>query len=203
VNSTRILALTCALVWAVPAVAADIVDDFKLYYRQQVQEKTYVGVLDFLLNGKADPLAAAPSRKVTIDRANGYLQIADNAGQDQVLTMAIYRQADGQELLVIGSSNCADACNFSVELFRPSGGRLASVAPESAIPKIDPVRFFKPGQVGPANTPTMNYVPARIGTGLTVKPWYGYEVEAQMPDKTRAALQDVVLTWDRANGRFR
>ena len=46
-------------------------------------------------------------------------------------------------------------------------------------------------------------MPARVGTSLTLKPWYGYEVEEQMDKKTRAAIQDVVLNWDRISGRFR
>jgi hypothetical protein len=71
------------------------------------------------------------------------------------------------------------------------------------VPAVEPSRFIKPGRTGPGNAPEINYVPARVGTSLTLKPWYGYEVEAQMSKATRAALQDVVLTWDRASGRFR
>jgi hypothetical protein len=197
----RAVALICALLWTLPASAADIATYFKQYYLQQVREKPYLGVLEFLRDG-TDPLASGVSHKVIIDRANGYLQVADNTAQDQALTMAVYRRTDGKELLVVGSSNCADACGLSVELFAPVGDRLQPVDPGDILPTIDPARFIKRGQTGPGNVPKMNYVPARIGTGLTVKPWYGYEVEFQMSDKMRAALQDVVLSWDPATGRF-
>lgn len=50
--------------------------------------------------------------------------------------------------------------------------------------------------------PKVNYVPARVGTTLTVTPWYGYEAEAQMDSATHAAIRNVTLTWNRDTGRF-
>lgn len=194
-----LLALCCAL----PASAADITDYFKLYYLQQVAPNPNGDVLDFLREGPDKALTASASRAVTIDRANGYLQVSDSTGTDQVLTMAIYRKADGGQLLVVGSSDCADACNFTVEFLAVSGDRLLRVAMDTVVPAIEPGRFIKSGRRGPDNTPKINYVPARIGTTLIVKPWYGYEVEEQMKKETRAAIQDVVLNWDRDSGRFR
>ena len=73
--------------------------------------------------------------------------------------------------------------------------------PKPADPTV--AQLVKTGQAGPGNKPDINYEPARVGTSLVAKPWYGYEVEMQMDTKTRAAIQDVVLTWDRASGRFR
>jgi hypothetical protein len=203
VIAARSLPLVCILLWAIPAFAADVADDFRLYYRQQVAGGAYKGPLDFLRDGKGDPLTAGDQHQVTIDRANGYLQVSDSRGTDQVLTMAVYRRADGTELLVVGSSDCADACTFAVELFTVAADRLQPVAGDSILPAVEPSRFIRAGRAGPKNAPTINYVPARVGTSLTLKPWYGYEVEAQMDDKTRAAIQDVTLIWDRAAGRFR
>ena len=198
------LALVCAFLWSAPAFSAGIGDLFTLYYKQQVASGTYKGPLDFLRDdSKGDSLANSDSRWAKVDRANGYLQLGNKLGTDQILTMGVYRKVDGSELLVVGSSNCADACSFSVEFFTVGVDRLQAVAPEAVLPTIAPTRFIKPGQTGPKNAPTINYLPARIGTSLTLKPWYGYEVEEQMDKKTRAAIQDVVLSWDRATGRFR
>ena len=106
----------CAFLWAAPAFAADIGDLFRLYYKQQVATGAYKGPLDFLReDGKGDSLVDSDSQWVKVDRANGYLQFGNKLGTDQILTMAIYRKADGSELLVVGSSNCADACSFMVE----------------------------------------------------------------------------------------
>jgi hypothetical protein len=197
------LALLLALCCALPASAADITDYFRLYHAQHVAPSKLARVLDFLDEAPDKILTASPSRQVTIDRANGYLQVIDSAGADQVLTIALYRKADGGQLLAVGGSNCADACNFSIEFFAISGDRLQAVDRDAVVPAVELARFIKPGSTGPGNAPTINYVPARIGTSLTLKPWYGYEVEAQMSKTTRAALQDVVLEWDRGSGRFR
>ena len=102
---------------------------------------------------------------------------------------------------MVGSSDCADGCYFAVEVFAATD-RLQPLAAESVLPNITPDRFIKPGQAGPKNDPKVNYVPARIGTSLTLKPWYGYETEETMDKKTRAAIQDVILNWDRNAGRF-
>ena len=53
------------------------------------------------------------------------------------------------------------------------------------------------------NAPSINYAPARIGTGLTLKPWYGYGTEETMDGKTREAIQNVELNRDYTTGRFR
>jgi hypothetical protein len=50
--------------------------------------------------------------------------------------------------------------------------------------------------------PSIDYLPARVGTTLTLKPWYGYEAEEQMSATERSAIRSVVLHWDRARGRF-
>ncbi len=50
--------------------------------------------------------------------------------------------------------------------------------------------------------PTFNYVPARVGTALTLKPWYGYEAEEGMDAATRGAIKEVELKWERAQGVF-
>ncbi len=197
------LTLICTLLWSAPELAADIDAYFRLYYRLQIASDTYKGPLDFLReDGKGNSLTASDARWLKLDRANGYLQLGNKLGTDQILTMAIYRKAAGGELIVVGSSNCADACSFLVEFFTPAGEGLQSVRPESVLPVIDPTRFIKPGQTGPKNAPTVNYLPAQVGTSLTLRPWYGYEVEEQMDKRTRAAIQDVVLNWDRASGRF-
>ena len=111
--------------------------------------------------------------------------------------------ADGSQLLVIGTSDCADACGFSVGFYAISGSHLHTIDHDAVVPAIDPARFIKIGHAGPKNEPTINYVPARVGTTLTLKPWYGYEVEETMSKPTRASIHDVVLTWDRTSGRFR
>jgi len=197
------LVLVLVLCSALPASAADITDYFRLYHAQHIAPSKVARVLDLLDETPAKILTASPSRQVTIDRANGYLHVVDSSGTDQVLTAALYRKSDGEQLLAVGGSNCADACNFSIGFFAISGDRLQPVALDAVVPAVEPSRFIKPGRTGPGNAPEINYVPARVGTSLTLKPWYGYEVEAQMSKATRAALQDVVLTWDRASGRFR
>lgn len=197
------LALLFALCCALPASAADITDYFRLYHDQHIAPSKVARVLDILDETPDKILTASPSREVTIDRASGYLQVADSTGTDQVLTVALYRKADGAELLAVGGSNCADACNFSIDFFAISGNRLQPVAKDAVVPTVERGRFIKPGRTGPGNEPDINYVPARVGTSLTLKPWYGYEVEVQMSKTTRAAIQDVVLEWDRASARFR
>jgi hypothetical protein len=192
----RALAVLIALLWAVPASAADIVDQFKAYL------STYKGDFEFLQAGADKALVASKMREVTVDRPNGYLRIYDGAGTDRILTMADYRKADGGEVLVVGTSDCADGCDFTIEFFAVAANDLKPLATETMVPTIAPSRFIKPGRTGPTNEPKINYVPARVGTSLTVKPWYGYEVEEQMPKPVRESLQDVVLDWDRAQGRF-
>jgi hypothetical protein len=202
-------ALVAALgLLALPAQAADIAGYFKAYYAQQAAPGPPHGLLGFLTEAAASHVGAdqllkgSAARIVTVDSANGYLQIYDGSGTDQTLTMALYRKTDGSRLLVVGSSDCADGCTFSLEIFAATD-RLQPLAPESVLPNVPPDRFIKPGQSGPKNTPKVNYVPARIGTSLTLKPWYGYETEETMDKKTRAAIQDVELAWDRDTGRFR
>ncbi|HTR84053.1 MAG TPA: hypothetical protein VMI56_06215 [Reyranella sp.] len=193
----RGLGLIVVLLWAPPASAADIVDHFKTYLAG------YKGSFEFLQDGADKALAPNSARQVVVDRGNGYVQISDSSGTDRVLTAADYRKADGGEVLVVGSSDCADACNFTIEFFAVAAGGLKPLAREDMVPAVAPSRFIKAGGKGPSNAPTINYVPARVGTGLTLKPWYGYEVEEQMPKAVRESLQDVVLNWDRAQGHFR
>ena len=193
--------------------AEDIVGYFKQYYQQQVLGNSYKGPLDFLQNSAAQHLSAdqvlvtSKARAVIEDRRNGYLQISDSSDTDETLTMATYRRADGSSLLVVGSSDCADGCSFAVEFFTPSGGRLDPVAAERVVPTIPSAEFIKPGSHAPKEIgltdPEINYVPARVGTSLKLSPWYGYEAEEQMEEaKTRSAVRDVVLSWDKSQGRF-
>ena len=83
---------------------------------------------------------------------------------------------------------------------------LLPVSSNTVFPPIGPKQFIKPGLAMPQRlaslTPAINYVPARVGTTLTLKPWYGYEAEEQMDRATRSAIRDVVLDWDARQGRF-
>jgi len=185
---------------------------FAGYYRQQVVGQAYRGPLEFLQDAAAahkgadEVLRPTKSRLVLIDASNGYLRIDDSAGTDQVLTMAVYRRADGGRLLVAGSSNCADACDLSVEFFAPDAGRLDPVKSDAVLPRIESQQFIKPGHRMPDRlksiVPSIDYLPARQGTTLTLKPWYGYEAEEQMRDVERNAIRSIVLNWDRNGGRF-
>ena len=197
-----LIALAATLVWARPLMAADIADYFRLYYAQYVAPNPSNPPLDFLTGSAEQALAANAARKVIVDRANGYLQIDDDSRTEQVLTMAVYLKADGRQLLVVGTSDCADACLFSVGFYAVSGNLLQVIERDAVVPTIDAARFIKTGQAGPKNTPTINYVPARVGTTLTLKPWYGYEVEEGMSKAMRASIHDVLLAWDRTSGRF-
>jgi len=197
-----LLGVIAALVGARPAHAADIADYFRLYYAQYVAPNPSSPPLDSLTGSAEQALAANAARTVIVDRANGYLRIDDDSRTEQVLTMAVYLKADGNQLLVVGTSDCADACIFSVGFYAISGNLLQAIASDAIVPTIDPARFIRTGQAGPKNEPTINYVPARVGTSLTLKPWYGYEVEETMNKATRASIRDVVLTWDRTSGRF-
>lgn len=190
----------------------DIASYFATYYRQEVVGRAYRGPLDFLLDaaaahaGARQVLMPGKSRALTLDPGNGYLRIDDSSGTDQVLTMAIYRRADGGRLVVVGSSNCADACTLSVEFFTASAGHLRAVAPDAVLPRVTPRQFIKPGHPLPkalkSIVPRVNYEPARRGTALKLTPWYGYEVEEQMDRGTRSAIRSLVLSWDRDRGRF-
>jgi len=190
----------------------DIASYFSAYYRQEIVGRAYRGPLDFLRDAATahararQVLMQSKSRALTLDPGNGYLRIDDSLGTDQVLTMAIYRRADGGRLVVVGSSNCADACAFSVEVFTASAGRLRPVARDAVLPRVMPRQFIKPGHPVPkalaSIVPRVNYEPARRGTALKLTPWYGYEVEEQMDRATRSAIRSLVLSWDRDRGRF-
>jgi hypothetical protein len=185
---------------------------FESYYRQQIVGVTYRGPLDFLRDaamahkGASEVLRPNTNRSVLIDTPNGYLRIDDGAGTDQALTMAVYRRADGGRLLVVDSSNCADACDLSVEFFAPGAGRLDLVNRDAILPRIEPQQFVKPGHQMPERlksiAPSIDYLPARQGTTLTLKPWYGYEAEEQMSATERSAIRSIVLQWDRERGCF-
>ncbi len=72
----RMLALGCALLWATSAFAADITDDFRLYYKQQVAAGGYKGPLDFLRDdGNGDSLTDSCSRWAKLDRASGRFEL--------------------------------------------------------------------------------------------------------------------------------
>jgi len=193
-----------------PAADAEnsISDYFRMYYAQQVAGGAYKGPLDFLRDaaGVDQALKPSASRRVMVDRAHGYLQIDDSAGTDQTLTMAVYRKTDGATLLVVGGSNCADACDFSVEFFAATADSLRSVPRDAVVPPIEAKQFIKPGHPMPkalaSLEPSVNYLPARIGTTLTLAPWYGYEVEEQMSSVTRSAIRNVVIDWDAKQGKF-
>jgi hypothetical protein len=194
----------------------DVVDYFKLYYQQQVVKGLGAGALGFLHNAVADHegpeqvLKPGTARSVIVDRRNGYLQINDGSDTDQIVTMAIYRKADGSKLIVVGSSDCADGCSFEVEFFAPAGDHLEAVPRGRVVPAIGPSQFIKAGRSMPGALagiePAVNYIPARVGTTLTLKPWYGYEMEERMEEHkdaaTRNAIEDVRLRWDRNKGVF-
>jgi hypothetical protein len=190
----------------------DMAGYFARYYGQRIAGAAYHGPLDFLQDTAAahksagEVLRSSASHAVLIDNANGYLRIDDGAGTDQALTMAVYRRADGGRLLVVDSSNCADACDLAVEFFAPGADKLDPVKPDAVLPPIAPQQFIKPGQHMPARlkatAPSIDYLPAQHGTTLTLKPWYGYEAEEQMSDTERSAIRSVVLHWDRVGGRF-
>jgi hypothetical protein len=80
------------------------------------------------------------------------------------------------------------------------------MATDAVLPAIAPAQFIKRGQPMPKRlasiTPKINYEPARVGTTLTLTPWYGYEAEETMHRATRAAIRKVVLAWDATRGRF-
>jgi hypothetical protein len=204
------VATACGL--AHSTAGEDMAGYFESYYRLQVVGGTYPGPLDFLQDsaaahrGAGEVLRRSTSRSVLIDSANGYLRIDDSAGTDQALTMAVYRRADGGHLLVVDSSNCADSCEFSVEFFAPSADRLDPVAHDGVLPRIVPQQFVRPSHRMPDRlksiVPKVDYLPARQGTTLTLKPWYGYEAEEQMRDTERSAIRSIVLQWDRERGRF-
>jgi hypothetical protein len=192
--------------------AEDMAGYFARYYRQQVAGAAYHGPLDFLQDAATahksagEVLRSTASHAVLIDNANGYLRIDDGAGTDQALTMAVYRRADGGRLLVVDSSNCADACDLAVEFFAPGADKLDPVAPDAVLPRIAPQQFLQPGRQMPdrlrALAPSIDYLPAQHGTTLTLKPWYGYEAEEQLSDADRSAIRSIVLHWDRVGGRF-
>jgi hypothetical protein len=206
-----ILALAAFAAAPVGASAGDIADDFRLYYAGQVADGGYKGPLGFLRDAAAAHASAeqvlqpSRTRAVMMDRRNGYLRISDGADTDQTLTMAIYRKAGGALLLVVGSSDCADACDLAVEFFLASD-RLQPIVPDAVLPPIAPAQFIRQGQPMPKRlaslTPNINYEPARVGTTLTLTPWYGYEVEETMDRATRAAIRKIVLAWDAETGRF-
>ena len=88
--------------------------------------------------------------------------------------MAIYRKSDGSSLLAVGSSDCADACDFLIEFFVASSNRLQPVALDAVIPAINPAQFIKPGHPVPKVlapvAPRINCLPAQVGTTLTLTP---------------------------------
>ena len=193
--------------------AADIADYFALYYQQQVVKGADTDALGFLRDAAAQHASSEQalkprwSRSVTVDRRNGYLQIDGNSGTDQTLTMAFYTKADGKRLIVVGSSDCADACVFAVQLFVPDGNQLKPAPRQPILPVVvSASQFIKSGRQMPKALalidPKINYVPARVGTALTLKPWYGYETEEQMDAATRSVIQNVELQWDRNQGIF-
>ncbi len=90
-----------------------------MYYQTQVAKAPQGAVLGFLRSAAANHVAvtdvlAKPgaNRAVIVDRRNGYLRISDSSGTDQDLTMALYTMAGGRRLIVAGSCDCADACEF-------------------------------------------------------------------------------------------
>jgi len=210
----RVIAAIVMLMGAATSAPANenIAGYFRMYYVQHVAGGSYTGPLDFLsdaVGAHADAstlLTASSSRSVIVDRGHGYLQIDDGSGTEQILTLAVYDKADGGRLLIVGSSNCADGCNFSVDAFVASADRLQPVPRNEVIPDIGARQFIKPGRPVPrelaAIVPSIDYRPARLGTTLTLKPWYGYELEEQMSRTTRAAIRNVVLDWDARQGRF-
>ncbi|HEY4894187.1 MAG TPA: hypothetical protein VII10_20900, partial [Reyranella sp.] len=126
----RLIGLTVMVLWAAPVAAADIADYFRLYYAQHVAPSAQPP-LDFLTGSAEQVLTASAARTVIVDRSNGYLQISDGSRTDQVLTMAVYRKADGSQLLVVGTSDCADACIFSVGFYAIAGDHLQTLTPKS------------------------------------------------------------------------
>lgn len=214
----RTIAASIALVLAIAggadyaAAGEDMAGYFASYYRQQIIGTTYRGPLDFLQDaaaahkGAGAVLRPTTGHLVLVDNSNGYLQIDDSAGTDQVLTMAVFLRADGGRLLVVDSSNCADACDLSVEFFAPTAGRLDPVKRDAVLQPIEPQQFVQAGHRMPDRlksiAPLIDYLPARHGTTLTLKPWYGYETEEQMSAAERSAIRSIVLNWDRVRGRF-
>lgn len=194
------------------AYRADISSYFSSYYQQQVVDGADPGSLDFLRDAARSHQSAlqvlkpSASRSVIVDRHSGYLQIDDSSGTDQILTMGVYDKADSGRIIVAGISDCADACDYAVEIFIANGARLKPLARTPILPVISPAQFIQPGHPMPkalaSIEPKIDYLPARTGTTLTLKPWYGYEAEEQMDAATRSAIRNVTLEWDRNQGIF-
>jgi hypothetical protein len=169
---------------------AGIVDYFKLYSATGPSAPQFLR--DAAANHESAEQVLRPggSRMVTVDRRNGYLRIADSSNTDQVLTMALYTGADGTALIVVGGSDCADACDFTAQFLISGDGFLKAISDASVIPPLGPAQFIKRGHPMPKALagiePKVNYVPARVGTSLTLKPWYGYETEEQMDPASAA-----------------
>jgi len=53
-----------------------------------------------------------------------------------------------------------------------------------------------------ATAPSINYLPASVGTTPTLKPWYGCEIKWQWDGHRASGDQQGVLDWDARQGRF-
>ncbi len=172
--------------------------------------------------GENVPLQAGDPRRVTVDDANGYLQVSDIEGDlGSETTFAIFRKADGSRIFACSElERSDDGTGMNLTFYELRGGRMVEIT-RPLVPRMDLVDFLAPGATPPARKyrpVLLHYILPRTGTTIRVQAeardgdhsfvdpqggmWPQAEVQRYWQIVGARRYRAIELNWDRNRGVF-
>lgn len=147
--------------------------------------------------GQNVPLQPGDTRRVTVDDANGYLQVRDFEGDlGSETTLAIFRKADGSRIFACSElERSDDGTGTSLTFYELRGRRLVEIT-RPLVPRVDLADFLAPGTPPPARkyrAVILHYILPRAGTTIRVQP------EALDSDQSFADPREPTGMWPQAD----
>ncbi|HEU4557872.1 MAG TPA: hypothetical protein VFS20_08475 [Longimicrobium sp.] len=174
--------------------------------------------------GQQVSLQPTDSRRVTVDDANGYLQVSDIEGDlGHETTFAIFRKADGSRIFACSElERSDDGTGTHLTFYELRGGRLVAIT-RPVVPRMDLVDFLAPGTTPPARKyrrVLLHYILPRRGTTIRVQAeeldadeafadprapngmWPEAEIQRYWRIVGSRRYRAIELNWDRTRGVF-
>jgi hypothetical protein len=163
-------------------------------------------------------------RRVTVDDANGYLQVSDIEGDlGSETTFAIFRKADGSRIFACSElERNEDGTATSLTFYELRARRLVAIT-RPLVPRMDLVDFLAPGATPPARKyrpVLLHYILPRTGTTIRVQAeardsdesfadprgpngrWPEAEIQRYWQIVGARRYRAIELLWDRSRGVF-
>ena len=174
--------------------------------------------------GQQVSLQPGDTRRVTVDDANGYLQVRDFEGDlGSETTFAIFRKADGSRIFACSEIERSDDGTGMHLTFYELRGRALVEITRPLVPRMDLVDFLAPGTTPPARKyrrVLLHYILPRVGTTIRVEPealdsdqsfvdpqrptgmWPEADVQRYWQMVATRRYRAIELLWDRNRGVF-